>query len=52
MELIEINQAIEEVKTSYEMAKTFKEAAYYKALIKELRNEKQEQLLRKEFKRC
>ena len=50
MELIEINNTIEEVKTSYEMAKTFKEAAYYKTTLQELRAEKQE-ILKKEFKR-
>ena len=50
MELIELNQAIEEAKASYEMAKTEKEAQYYKNIIKDLRNEKQE-ILKKEFKR-
>ena len=45
MELIEINQAIEDAKASYEMAKTEKEANYYKFIIKDLKNEKQELLL-------
>ena len=42
MELIELNKGIEEAKASYEIAKTEKEALYYKAIIKDLRNEKQE----------
>ena len=50
MELIEINQAIEEVKTSYEMAKTEEEALYYKATLQELRTEKAE-VLNNEFKK-
>ena len=50
MELIELNQAIEEAKASYEMAKTKKEAQYYKTIIQELRTEKQENI-RNEFKR-
>ena len=41
MELIELTRAIEEVKTSYEMAKTEKEEAYYKAILEELRTEKE-----------
>ena len=44
MELIEINQAIEDAKASYELAKTEKEATYYKTIIQDLRNEKQELL--------
>ena len=50
MELIELNQAIEEAKASYEMAKTEKKAQYYKTIIQELRTEKQENI-RNEFKR-
>lgn len=50
MELIEINQAIEDAKASYELAKSEKEALYYKAILQELKNEKQE-LLNNEFKR-
>lgn len=50
MELIELNQAIEDAKASYELAKSNKEAFYYKNIIKNLRNEKQE-ILKKEFKR-
>ena len=42
MELIEINQAIEDAKASYELAKTEKKAAYYKAIIEDLKSEKQE----------
>ena len=42
MELIELNKAIEDVKASYELAKSEKEALYYKALIQDLRNEKKE----------
>ena len=50
MELIEINQAIEDAKASYELAKTEKEEAFYKAILEELRTEKQENI-RNEFKR-
>ena len=42
MELIEINQAIEDAKASYELSKTEKEALYYKATLEDLRDEKQE----------
>ena len=42
MELIEINRAIEEAKANYELSKTEKEALYYKAILKDLRNEKKE----------
>ena len=49
MELIEINQAIEDAKASYELAKTKKEYYYYKSIIEDLRSEKQE--LMNEFKR-
>ena len=42
MELIELNKSIEEAKASYELAKTEKEALYYKAIIQDLRNEKKE----------
>ena len=50
MELIELTEAIEDAKASYELAKSNKEAFYYKEILKDLRNEKQE-LLRNEFKR-
>lgn len=50
MELIELNNAIEEAKASYEMAKSEKERHYYKIIIEELRTEKQENI-RNEFKR-
>ena len=42
MELIELNRSIEDAKVSYEMAKTEEEEAYYKAILKDLRNEKKE----------
>ena len=42
MELIEINQAIEDAKASYELAKTEKKALYYKAILKDLRREKRD----------
>ena len=41
MELIELNKSIEEAKASYELAKTEKEALYYKAILEELRTEKE-----------
>lgn len=50
MELIEINRAIQEAKASYELAKSEQEEAYYKAILEDLRDEKQE-ILKKEFKR-
>lgn len=50
MELIELNRSIREAKASYGMAKTEKEANYYKIIIQDLRNEKQE-ILKKEFNR-
>ena len=50
MELIELTEAIEDAKASYELAKSNKEAFYYKEILRDLRNEK-EKLLRKEFKR-
>ena len=50
MELIELTEAIEDAKASYELAKTEKEEAFYKAIIQELKTEKQE-LLNNEFKR-
>lgn len=46
MELIELNQAIEEAKASYEMAKTEEEAIYYKEILRDLRREKEELLKR------
>lgn len=42
MELIELTEAIEDAKASYELAKTEKEALYYKAIIEDLKSEKQE----------
>ena len=42
MEYIELNRSIREAKTNYRLAKTEKEALYYKALIHDLRNEKKE----------
>lgn len=48
MELIELNRSIREAKASYEMAKTEEEAYFYKAIIEDLRDEKQE-MLKKEF---
>ena len=50
MELIELTQAIEDAKASYELAKTEEEEAQYKTIIQELITEKQE-LLNNEFKR-
>lgn len=41
MELIEINQAIEDAKASYEIAKTEEKATYYKKILRDLRNEKE-----------
>ena len=49
MEYLELNRSIREAKTNYELAKTEKEEAYYKAILKDLRNEKKE--LMNEFKR-
>ena len=49
MELMELNKAIEDAKASYELAKSNKEALYYKAILQELKNEKQE--LMNEFNR-
>ena len=42
MEYLELNRSIREAKTNYELAKTDKEEAYYKAILKDLRNEKKE----------
>ena len=42
MELIELNRSIREAKTNYELAKTEEEEAYYKTILKDLRNEKKE----------
>lgn len=44
MKLIEINRSIREAKASYELAKTEKKALYYKAILQDLKNEKQELL--------
>ena len=51
MQLIELNRSIREAKVSYEMAKTEKEEAYYKAILKDLRTEKRE-LMNKFNKSC
>ena len=40
MEYLELNRSIREAKTNYELAKTEEEEAYYKAILKDLRNEK------------
>lgn len=48
MELIELTKSIEETKANYELAKSEQEAAYYKAILEDLRTEKQE-ILKKEF---
>ena len=42
MEYLELNRSIREAKTNYELAKTEEEEAYYKAILKDLRNEKKE----------
>ena len=42
MELIELTEAIEDAKASYELSKTEEEALYYKAILQDLRNEKKE----------
>ena len=42
MEYIELNRSIREAKTNYRLAKTEEEEAYYKAILKDLRNEKKE----------
>ena len=42
MEYLELNRSIREAKTNYELAKTEEEEAYYKAILKNLRNEKKE----------
>ena len=42
MEYLELNRSIREAKSSYEMAKTDEEEDYYKAILKDLRNEKKE----------
>ena len=51
MQLIELNRSIREAKASYEMAKTEKEAYYYKTMLQDLRNEKRD-LMNKFNKRC
>ena len=45
MELIELNRSIREAKTNYEMAKTDEEEAYYKEILRDLRNEQKEILM-------
>ena len=42
MELIELNRCIREAKASYELAKSEREAYYYKDILKNLRTEKRE----------
>lgn len=42
MEYLELNRSIREAKTNYVLAKTEEEEAYYKAILKDLRNEKKE----------
>ena len=42
MEYLELNRSIREAKTNYKLAKTEEEEAYYKAIIEDLRSEKQE----------
>ena len=49
MEFLELNRSIREAKTNFILAKTEKEEAYYKAILKDLRNEKKE--LMNEFNR-
>lgn len=49
MEYLELNRSIREAKTNYELAKTKEEEVYYKAILKDLRNEKKE--LMNEFNR-
>lgn len=51
MQLIELNRSIREAKAAYKMAKTEKEEAYYKAILKDLRTEKRE-LMNKFNKSC
>ena len=46
MELIKINQAIEDAKTSYELAKSNEEYFYYKNILLDLRTEKKELLMK------
>lgn len=42
MEYLELNRSIREAKTNYELAKSEKEANYYKEILRDLRNEKKE----------
>lgn len=42
MKILEINRNIREAKTNYVLAKTEKEEAHYKAILKNLRTEKRE----------
>ena len=51
MEFLELNRSIREAKTNYVLAKTEKEEAYYKSILKDLRTEKQE-LMNKFNKSC
>ena len=49
VEYLELNRSIREAKTNFILAKTEEEEAYYKAILKDLRNEKKE--LMNEFNR-
>lgn len=42
--MLELTEAIEEAKASYELAKSEEEASYYEVILQELRTEKQERL--------
>ena len=42
MEFLELNRSIREAKTNFILAKTEEEEAHYKAILKDLRNEKKE----------
>ena len=44
MEYLELNRSIREAKTNYELAETEEEESHYKAILKDLRNEKKERL--------
>lgn len=42
MEFLELNRSIREAKTNFILAETEEEEAYYKEILKDLRNEKKE----------
>ena len=42
MEYLELNRSIREAKTNFILAETEEEEAYYKEILKDLRNEKKE----------